>query len=67
MYAVGSGRKDIVKLLVDKGADPNIIAWNDKTALREAVKGVLTTPPRVKYWFIFHNNPKFALTPRNSE
>ena len=38
MYAVKSGRKDIVKLLVDNGADPHIITWDDQTALREAVK-----------------------------
>lgn len=39
MYAVRRGRKDIVELLIDKGADPHIITWGDKTALREAVKG----------------------------
>lgn len=38
MYAAKSGRKDIVKLLLDKGADPNIVAWGDETALRNAVK-----------------------------
>lgn len=38
MYAAISGRKDIVKLLLDKGADPHVIGWNDETALRDAVK-----------------------------
>lgn len=37
MYATESGHKDMVELLLDKGADPHIITWNDKTALRAAV------------------------------
>ena len=38
MRAVNNGRHDIVALLIEHGADPHFIAWNDETALREAVK-----------------------------
>jgi ankyrin repeat protein len=40
MHASRNGRKDMVVLLLNKGASPHIIgAWGSNSALREAVKG----------------------------
>ncbi len=40
MHACGNGHKDMVELLLNKGAHPHIICgWGDNAALREAVKG----------------------------